>query len=185
MMLQPSHLENGGCTKSQPKENSFHCFAQFPAQEGSEPWIHKWKGHAGCAGNVWCRRLETLTASVSLGKVAFPRHPSEMLCCCSLLLDQVLLSLPVVQRWRLCGVVCACSRGGNRSWLSLWDVEQSQKPRLCLNPWHRPDWIKHESLFANIDVWYYYYHPHQCNHRYYFISCVVIVILLYNHVVML
>lgn len=39
--------------------------------------MHKWKEHAGCAGNMWCRRLETLTASVGLGKVAFPRHLSE------------------------------------------------------------------------------------------------------------
>lgn len=37
----------------------------------------------------------------------------------------------------LCGAVCAPLHGGTAvlgSWLSLWDVEQSQKPRLCLNP---------------------------------------------------
>lgn len=77
--------------------------------------MHKWKGHTGCAGNMWCRRLETLTASVGLAKVAFPGHLSEVPCCCSLLLDQVLLSLPVVQCWCLWGVVCAHSRGGSSS----------------------------------------------------------------------
>lgn len=72
--------------------------------------MHKWKGHAGCAGNMLCRRLETLTASVGLGEVALSRHLSE-----SAVLLQFSVgsgqSLPVVQCW--CS--CACLCGGNSS----------------------------------------------------------------------
>lgn len=75
-----THLENVGWAKSQPKENTLHCFAQFPAQAGSELWMHKWKRHDVCSGNMWCRRLENLTASVGLGNLAFVRCLSARCC---------------------------------------------------------------------------------------------------------
>lgn len=88
---------------------------QFPAQVGSELWMHKWKGLAGCARNEWCNRLEGYgLCRYRKGGFSWPAF-SRVLCPCSSVLYQVSLFPAVMQCWCTRDAVCAGLHGGNSS----------------------------------------------------------------------